>query len=118
MEDNTIIDKANKVGSAINNWAKIGSIIITAVVSCTYAYYLIIGNSSDISDIKKEIENLKEDYKRQYKTFNDKDEKKESQYKEAGKIYMDWMLKHEDRLRDLEVGNAHQKGVIENLKNK
>jgi hypothetical protein len=118
MEDSNIIDKANKVGSAINNWAKIGSIIIAAVVSCTYAYYLIIGNSSDISDMKKDMENLKEDYKRQYKTFGDKEEKKESQYKEAGKIYMDWMLKHEDRLREIEVENAYQKGILEDLKHK
>jgi len=104
------LEKADRVGSTINNWLKIGGIAVGAIVSCTYAYYLILSNVADISDLKKENENLKADSKRQYGIFNEKDEKKETQYKEAASKFMDWMLKHEDRLNQLEKESSYQKG--------
>lgn len=104
------LDDANKVGSAINNWIKIGGVTIGAIASCTYAYYLILTNAADISDSNKEIESLKADLKRQYSVFSEKQEKKEQEIKQAGDKFMEWMLKHEERLNALEKDASYAKG--------
>lgn len=104
------IDDANRVGSTINNWLKIGGVTIGAIASCTYAYYLILTNAADISDSNKEIGSLKADLKRQYGVFSEKQEKKEQELKQAGDKFMEWMLKHEERLNSLEKDVSYSKG--------
>lgn len=105
----TNLDDATKVGNTINSWGKIVIVIGGAVVSCAFAYYMLLSHEREIQQIKKE-------HSEAMILIEERAEKRYSRAIEKAKTMEEFGLYHEKRLLELEKDNAYNKGLIDGLK--
>lgn len=116
------LDEANKIGSFVSNWGKIGVVVGGAIVSCTIAYWMIIDNTKNIEQERKDrldaaiIQENRSDnrFNRAMeiaKELKEQGAKKETELKEI-------ISKESDRTRALQIEVAYMKGKYESAKTK
>lgn len=100
-----VIDEGNKLGSFLNSWTKIISIIIVSVSSCALAYYEIYEN-------KEAIVQERVDRKNQEKLIEERSDKRYGRAMETAKELKDYIKYQEARLLEMEKKQAYIQGYM------
>lgn len=100
-----VIDEGNKLGSFLNSWTKIISVIIISVSSCACAYYKIFDNERDIA-----LERL--DRIKMEQVIEERSDKRYARAMETAKELKDYIKYQEGRLLEMEKKQAFTEGYI------
>lgn len=112
------IEQANNLGSFINNWGKIVLFLGGGVVSCAYAYYMLITHDGDIYENKRSIkEESFERKKEQEETrvlLEERCSKRHARLTEKDDRMEAYGIMLERRVNELEKEVAYLKGIEKN----
>mgnify|MGYP007071592686 FL=1 len=87
----------------LNSWGKVVLFIGSAVVSCAFAYYMLLTHEREINLIKKE-------HKEAMDIIEERAEKRYSRAMEKANKLEDYGIQCESRLRELEKELSYLKG--------
>lgn len=108
------LKEAKEIGSLIDTWGKIVVVVGGAVVSCAFAYYMLLAHEQRLDTLEdkyeKDIQILREEYKRQYGVVEEKSNQKFEQGMKVATELKNMVDKLDIRLNAEEQRSAYSSG--------